>query len=242
MIERSPLIDGCRGVSVLLVIVNHLLAFRFPLSDQRPLSELGLSLDLVPPLISRLMLPFAGLGVQIFFVISGFLITTLLIREEKADHQISIGAFYIRRIFRILPAFMVFMFTLFALRAAGIIQLDNEAFGRSALFVCNFSIEKCSWWLAHTWSLGVEEQFYLAWPLLFVVVKSTRVPALVAIILMLIAGSLYCPPLVSFEPIAIGALVAASPRTQVFLSRFVTNWSVNIAIGVLLLRSLLPES
>jgi peptidoglycan/LPS O-acetylase OafA/YrhL len=214
--------------------------YRFAISEERPLGEIGLSLDLITSLISRLLSPVGDIGVQIFFVISGFLITTLLINEEKANDQVSIGAFYVRRIFRILPAFAAFLVAVFLLRAAGLIQLANESFERSALFVCNFSVPKCSWWLAHTWSLGVEEQFYLAWPLLFVVLKTARVAALVAFLLMFIVGSLYFTPLANFEPIAIGALVAASPNVRKSVARLATNWSVGVAFGVLLLKPLLP--
>jgi peptidoglycan/LPS O-acetylase OafA/YrhL len=183
-----------------------------------------------------------GLGVQVFFVISGFLITTLLIKEEQAHDQISIQAFYVRRVCRILPAFALFMLAVFALRAGGLIQLDNEAFVRSAAFLCNVSEFKCSWWLAHTWSLSVEEQFYLVWPLLFVLLRTVRVPALMTILFLLVVGSLCYAQLTSFAHIAIGALAAASSRVQNVFARFATAWPIGIAVGVLLLMPLLPAS
>jgi peptidoglycan/LPS O-acetylase OafA/YrhL len=239
MIARNSLVDGCRGLSVLLVIVGHVVGYRFALTDERSLPEIGLSFGLIPSLTSRIFSHVGDLGVDIFFVISGFLITTLLLKEERENHRVNIGAFYIRRVFRILPAFFVYLFALYVVRAHGFIKLENEAFVRSALFTCDFSDVKCSWWLGHTWSLAIEEQFYLAWPLLFVVFRTIRVPTLLATLLILIGVSTYNLVISGFESIALGALVAASPRVRNFLSRFATHWSVSIAVVALLARPLL---
>ena len=239
-IGRSDLIDGCRGLSVLLVVIGHLVAFRFGLSSARPFHELGLSLDLIEALVIRVLSPVGEFGVQIFFVISGFLITTLLISEKQTNDRISIKAFYVRRAFRILPAFAVFLVTVFVLRAAGLIQLENSAFGRSAFFLCNVSEFKCSWWLAHTWSLSVEEQFYLIWPLLFVASRTAKLPILWGLLFALTVGSLYFVQLGSFAHIAIGALTASSRHMQRFFVKVATNRTIGIAVGFILLMPLLP--
>jgi peptidoglycan/LPS O-acetylase OafA/YrhL len=240
MITRNGLVDGCRGFSVLLVILGHLVGYRFAPTNDRLLPEIGMSFDLVPLLASRMFSHIGDLGVDIFFVISGFLITALLLNEEQKYSRINIGAFYVRRACRILPAFVVVLFALYFARAEGLIKLDNEAFLRSALFTCDFFDVKCSWWLGHTWSLGIEEQFYLAWPLLFVLMKAVRAPTLMAILVALIGVSTYNIVLSSFEPIALGALVAAAPRVRTLFSRFATDWSVSLALAALLLRPLLP--
>jgi peptidoglycan/LPS O-acetylase OafA/YrhL len=239
---RSGLIDGWRGLSVSLVIIGHLVTFRIPMPSQRPLHELGLSLDLIGGLAVRLLSPIGGLGVQVFFVISGFLITTLLLKEEQTYNNISVSAFYVRRICRILPAFMLYMLGVFALRAGDLIQVENEAFARSTAFLCNVSEFKCSWWLAHTWSLSVEEQFYLAWPLLFVLLRAIRVHALITIFLFFVVGSLFYSQLIGFAHITLGALTAASLQIQNIFARYATARLVKMSVTTLLLMPLLPPS
>jgi peptidoglycan/LPS O-acetylase OafA/YrhL len=240
VVQRSGLIDGCRGLSVLLVIVGHVVGYRISWPPQPPLHELGFSLDLVQGIAIRVLSPIGGLGVQVFFVISGFLITGLLVSEEQKFGEISIGAFYLRRIFRILPAFALFLLTVLALRAAGLILLEDRAFLISAAFLCNVSEFKCSWWLGHTWSLSVEEQFYLIWPLLFVFLRPERGRALLIILFVLTLASFYYPQLTNFGNIAVGALVATSRQTQEALAKFATRWPVAIAFAVLLFLPLLP--
>jgi peptidoglycan/LPS O-acetylase OafA/YrhL len=217
-------------------------AFHFPIPTPRPLHELGLSLELIGALAVRVLAPIGGLGVQVFFVISGFLITTLLLKEEKTRNRISIRAFYVRRICRILPAFAVYMLAVFALWTGGLIQIDNEAFLRSGAFLCNISEFKCSWWLAHTWSLSVEEQFYLAWPILFIFLRNTRVPALLTLLLFFVIASLYYPQLGGFAHITVGALIAASSQIQNAFGRFVSARLITISVSALLLMPLWPAS
>jgi peptidoglycan/LPS O-acetylase OafA/YrhL len=240
--RRSSLVDGWRGLSVSLVIIGHLVAFHNPISSPRPLHELGLSLDLIVALAVRVLAPIGGLGVQVFFVISGFLITKLLLKEEETHNCISIRAFYVRRICRILPAFMLYMLAMFALRAGGLIQIENEAFVRSGVFLCNVSEFKCSWWLAHTWSLSVEEQFYLAWPILFIFLRNTRVPALLALLIFFVIASVYDSQLGGFAHITIGALTAASSKMQSVFGRFVSARLITISVSALLLMPLWPAS
>jgi peptidoglycan/LPS O-acetylase OafA/YrhL len=242
VLGRNGLIDGWRGLSVLLVIAGHLVAYRLSLPIQRPLHELGFSFDLAYGLAIRVISPLGDVGVQFFFMISGYLITTLLTTEEQASNEISIRAFYLRRVFRILPAFIILLLTVFALRARDLVLLENQAFWRSAAFLCNVSQFKCSWWLAHTWSLSVEEQFYLAWPLLFVVLRPVRVQALQIILFFLVLGSLYYSELTSFVNIAVGALVAASSRIHDTFDKFSTAWPVTIALSLILLMPLFPAS
>ncbi len=147
-------IDGLRAISVLSVILNH--------------AGVGL---------------FSGgfIGVDVFFVISGYLITTIIIREIESN-EFSLTRFYERRIRRILPAlFIVIAFTV----AVCAIMYDAEKFkdfGKSiiatTLFASNINFWKESGYfdapsqlkpLLHTWSLAVEEQFYIFFPLFMVV-------------------------------------------------------------------------
>ena len=103
-------------------------------------------------------------GVTIFFVISGFLITTLLLDEEERRGRISLCAFYRRRAFRILPAACVYLGVASAVaRFTGMAWYPPEWLG-SAFFFRNLVTGNWSGLTSHFWSLSVEEQFYLVWP------------------------------------------------------------------------------
>ncbi|MCM2258112.1 MAG: acyltransferase [Vicinamibacteria bacterium] len=118
-------------------------------------------------------------GVDVFFVVSGFLITGLLLRELERSGRIDWGAFYARRVRRLLPALGVVVLTTLALGAVLLLPWKEQpalarAAGATALFSANvlFWHEAFDYFampgtspLLHTWSLAVEEQFYFAWPL-----------------------------------------------------------------------------
>jgi len=120
---------------------------------------------------------FGDLGVRTFFVISGFLITTLLLSEYRKRGRISLRDFYIRRIYRIFPAFYVYLAILLAITALGWIELPANEVAFAATYTMDFharpSTER-AWWLGHLWSLAVEEQFYLLWPLALSVLRPQR--------------------------------------------------------------------
>jgi peptidoglycan/LPS O-acetylase OafA/YrhL len=118
-----------------------------------------------------------GLGVLIFFVLSGFLITWLLLKEEERFGQISLKLFYLRRTLRIFPAFYVFWFLLVG---SLVIFSKRLVIGQaicSFLYLNNYYqavFGDPNTGLSHTWSLGVEEQFYLLWPVTFLMLKDNR--------------------------------------------------------------------
>lgn len=144
-----PSLDGLRAASVTIVVLGHSLAYlhgdanRFPYLQ---LSELGQS------------------GVDVFFVISGFLITYLLLKESDATGTIRLRHFYFRRFFRIFPPFYAYLAVVGILWAAGTARQDVRAFLSAATYTWNYAPHPGSWLLAHTWSLSLEEQFYLLWP------------------------------------------------------------------------------
>lgn len=149
-----PSLDGLRAIAVLVVIWGHGAATL----EQTPLVE-GL----------RAVLPTGYFGVQVFFVLSGFLITMLLVREREKTGRISLGSFYKRRAYRILPALYVFLLVLLVLALTGVITgIGPRDFISSALFLRDYWPTDGSWWVGHTWSLSVEEQFYILWPLLVI--------------------------------------------------------------------------
>jgi len=112
-----------------------------------------------------------GLGVLVFFVLSGFLITWLLLKEHDRTDRVSIPRFYARRALRIFPAFQAYWVLVLLLSLARAKPIDWPQAAASFFYVNNY-FQAISGdpdtWLSHTWSLGVEEQFYLLWPMLFV--------------------------------------------------------------------------
>ena len=238
--DRNKVIDGWRGLSVVLVVIGHAVSYRFgEYWDIRPLHVVvGCPGLLIENIVFRLAAVLGETGVQFFFVISGFLITKLLNVEEDRNGKVSIGAFYVRRIFRIMPAFYLYFMTVLVLRSSGMIVANVDAFFRSSLYVCNLSGFKCSWWLAHTWSLSVEEQFYLIWPLAFVTLGRTRMAVTGCALIALMIGSYSFHDLTSFAHIAIGALFAISTTARDWVARFATTAAILIAGAVLVLKPL----
>jgi peptidoglycan/LPS O-acetylase OafA/YrhL len=105
------------------------------------------------------------IAVDIFFVISGFLITLLMLRERDRTGELSLTGFYSRRALRILPAYLAFLFVLFVLTRLGTAHLSNAGWAMTLTYTVNF-VPKPPEWIGHVWSLSVEEHFYLLWPLL----------------------------------------------------------------------------
>lgn len=109
-------------------------------------------------------------GVKMFFVLSGFLITTLLVNEHARTGRIAIGKFVARRAFRIFPAAYVFMFGIIGAGALGWLHLQPGDALHALTYTMNYTGDP-GWWLGHLWSLSIEEQYYLAWPLLLALVR-----------------------------------------------------------------------
>ena len=111
-----------------------------------------------------------GMGVQVFFGLSGYLITHLLIRELNLSGRISLRDFYIRRTLRIFPALYVYLAVIGLLTFYGVLQVPLRDFVAAATFTINYvqgDAMGARWFVGHTHSLAIEEQFYLFWPLIF---------------------------------------------------------------------------
>lgn len=108
---------------------------------------------------------FGPLGVRVFFVISGMLITRLLLEERQHTGGVSLKEFYARRTLRILPAMWVYVAVIAALALTGIIAVPRRDFVHALTYTTNYISAERSWYLGHIWSLSVEEQFYILWPL-----------------------------------------------------------------------------
>lgn len=152
---RIPGFDGIRGLAVLTVVLTHLHVFV-------RLDRWGLLPGGVHPLVN------GNTGVQMFFVLSGFLITHLLIKEFDQNNRISIKQFYIRRSLRILPVYCLCMAFLLIVSAFWETGIGKTSFLMALTYTYNFiPRSEYSTLLGHTWSLAVEEHFYLLWPLIF---------------------------------------------------------------------------
>jgi peptidoglycan/LPS O-acetylase OafA/YrhL len=140
--SRIPSLDGARAISIGLVIVAHL--------------------DLVRYVPGLWRVDMGNLGVRVFFVISGFIITTLLLTELQREGSASLTSFYRRRAFRILPAYYTFLGTLMLLSAFRGGDATWTKVWPAIIFAANYIHVPLV--VGHTWSLAVEEQFYLLWP------------------------------------------------------------------------------
>jgi peptidoglycan/LPS O-acetylase OafA/YrhL len=157
--RRIPSLDGLRAISIALVIVSHLLGTRgFPVGP-RAMGAIG---------------DFGYLGVRVFFVISGFLITSLLLAEHEKTGGVSLKNFYARRMWRIFPAFYTFVAAMVLAWAMGSIALHAYDVLAAVTYTMNYHYDR-SWELGHIWSLSIEEQFYLVWPALFILGGPRRV-------------------------------------------------------------------
>jgi peptidoglycan/LPS O-acetylase OafA/YrhL len=174
-LRYEPALDGIRGFAVLLVVLWH-----YPTDIlERPFAWLK-----------------AGhLGVDVFFVLSGFLITALMLNEFDRVGRISFGGFYRRRAFRLLPALFLFLsahvvWAILTDIPTGVLSPGTDARNEIAsvlgaqFFVLNwlqnFGDYSITLGLGHLWSLSVEEQFYIVWPTITVLLLSPRrLPSLI---------------------------------------------------------------
>jgi peptidoglycan/LPS O-acetylase OafA/YrhL len=108
-----------------------------------------------------------GLGVTTFFVVSGFLITSILLREVERSGTIDVPRFLLRRSLRIFPAYFAFVAVVALLRWVGWVPVRAETFLYAATFTMNYAGKHGHWALGHLWSMAAQEQFYLVWPIVF---------------------------------------------------------------------------
>ncbi|SOE00955.1 acyltransferase family protein [Blastococcus haudaquaticus] len=197
LIRRFGVLDGLRAIAILLVFTAHLRGDLFAVLH-------------------------GATGVTLFFVLSGYLITTLLLREEDRTGAVDFASFYVRRTFRIYPMFL----GVIALYCVLILGLGMDA-ERRDLWVDN--LPYVVWFPEHlpyfrttdaypafsgAWSIGIEEKFYLVWPvlgfLLLAAWKRARIPVL-AVIAVASSVTGFSDDLVYLAPyqnLAFGAIVA----------------------------------
>jgi peptidoglycan/LPS O-acetylase OafA/YrhL len=149
---RIPTLDGWRAIAIVAVMVCHS-HFLFESDGPFPAPRLNAAL------------PSFRLGVDLFFAISGYLITTLLLREVTSTGSLSLQGFYVRRAFRILPLVGAYLFAISALSILVVPIVARWEIVTTLLFCRNYFMQ----WTEgvatnHFWSLSIEEHFYLFWP------------------------------------------------------------------------------
>lgn len=171
--RRMPSLDGIRAISILMVCYGHLGGTRY-----FPVSIVA---------YGRWCGDVAHLGVLVFFVISGFLITSLLMSERETTGAISLKRFYLRRIVRIFPAFYAFILVMAIAALSGAVHLTGRDFAYALTYTVNFEPDR-SMQMGHLWSLSIEEQFYLLWPLTLLALRGRR--ALIVAVAAIFTGPL----------------------------------------------------
>ena len=208
--RKFPSINGLRAISILLVVLGHLSVtssvFQVWKEDNRLLN------------LVKYFLLNHHFGVNVFFVVSGFLITSLLLDEELQTGDISFKKFYIRRTLRIFPAYYFVLLVYFLLQLGGYFHFSALSWITSLTFTRQF-YSGSDWQTGHFWSLSVEEAFYLFWPLVFVVGdgfrKRTAILLIILVPLMRIVFHFYPTEwrndlslFTRFDGIALGCLLA----------------------------------
>jgi peptidoglycan/LPS O-acetylase OafA/YrhL len=220
-------LDGIRALAVLAVVGTH----------------------------SRL--PFfhgGGFGVDMFFALSGFLITSLLLREVERTATIAKGAFYVRRALRLFPplAVMIVLTVIIDQIAASGGHHAAEAVPAVVFYVGNWLVAhngQALGFFGQTWSLAIEEQFYLVWPLLLLIpaVRRNLVVALPVFVLAMVFGRIVAfhalgSPVMVWTPfradeLALGAWLAAWIHAGRPIPRWIASWQLSAVamLGILVM-------
>jgi peptidoglycan/LPS O-acetylase OafA/YrhL len=222
-----PALDGLRAICILLVIFNHTRCH-------------------YPPFI------YGWVGVDIFFVLSGFLITTLLLRERESYGNLSLKGFYTRRAFRILPVYFVvlagYLVLIPSLRDWKRWEEMKLALPYLLTFTQEFRPAATGNIYNQTWSLGYEEKFYLLWPLLVLIgfpFRTRRIGILIAAASLI----LLLPPTGarSYGGLFLGALFGvvldkSSGRwMQSTIARVPASLALTVVLGTYLLAGYMPS-
>jgi peptidoglycan/LPS O-acetylase OafA/YrhL len=167
-----PSLDGWRAIAVCGVLFAHSLTWSFRGHSLRLLQETG------------------GLGVVLFFAISGFLITTRIVQEELLCGHFDLKGFYIRRFFRIQPAALLYLSGIALLTIVGAIYCDWHFWIAAMMMYQNFAfrgipVDPPSFFVGHFWTLAVEEHFYIFLSLLLFTIRRYRWSVLCLLYLLL---------------------------------------------------------
>jgi len=175
--------DALRGLCIISILISHLGLYHI-LPDNDFLKE-------------RVWLVISGwAGITIFFTLSGFLITLLLFSDQSQSRFVRIKNFYMRRIIRIFPPLIIFQTTIAILIHYNLIESTALGYYFSVFFLYNFApINHYTMELGHTWTLALEEQFYLVWPfIIYYIPKKTHLIITLFFLVSLCVAAFYIYP------------------------------------------------
>lgn len=222
-------LDGLRAFAMMLVLASH------------SFSTTGLCSDVLEQLIHIN----ARFGVMMFFVMSGYLITHIILKEHKRSGTLNLRKFYFKRYLRIFPAFYCYLGCLLLLRGLGALSTSQSAILSAATFTLNYQDVwnptnhslKDYWFVGHFWTLALEQQFYLLWPTALLVCGVSHVKRWILVALLFcpvsrlltyflfphIAGQIYIMSHTLADPIVAGCALAlweGEPWFEGLRSRF----------------------
>ena len=216
---KRPALTGLRAVAIVIVVARH----------AGEAAGIG-------------AFSFGFAGVDIFFVLSGFLITSLLVGEHARTGRVLLRQFYIRRALRLLPALAAFLVAMLALvpilQPASLRRPLLHSVWISALFVGNIAktLHRPEFVLHHMWSLGMEEQFYLVWPVLLVALLWLRAPRSL-VLTVAVAGAAF----VAGTRIALSVSDSASAKTLFYSPLHSDGLLLGCALGLAYAWRMLPR-
>jgi peptidoglycan/LPS O-acetylase OafA/YrhL len=232
-LQKLPELDGIRGMAILLVIIFHF-GFYVP-------KHINLA-NVFYVLFTRM----GWIGVDLFFVLSGFLITRILLNTKHSAHYFK--SFYLRRALRILPIYYLGVFLFFdcllplahrtSLPLAGVLASNSPGGLEQLWYWFHLSNWQSAWGLysltpiGHFWSLAIEEQFYFVWPLVVLLCSESSL-TVVCTVLILVSAGLRCLPVFQaiqvmhpefiyrltpfrIEPLLFGAILAIAEARRLF--------------------------
>jgi peptidoglycan/LPS O-acetylase OafA/YrhL len=225
-----PSFNGIRFIAASAVVCHHIEQFK---------SIFGFSAAFDQTTEYPQIYQAGRLGVALFFVLSGFLITYLLLAEKQVSGRIATGNFYVRRILRIWPLYFLIIglsFFVFpripALYVPGWSDYTYDYFwpklGLFVLVMPNVAITLYHEmaFSSHTWSIGVEEQFYLIWPWLIGSLRPRRTLLVLGSIALILAGAFFW---IRFGP---GSIQPTAGTTQLVIADFLAHFRIGaMAIG-----------
>lgn len=203
-----PQLDGLRAVCILFTVVNH--------SEGHPAYLDG------------------SVGVDVFFALSGFLITNLLLADVRDHGRPCLKCFYIRRLFRIVPlyytVFALYVAAAFGLHATGqggdVYQQMQLAWPSVLAFMSEYRPAAAPTFFGHAWTLGIEEKYYLLWPLLFIGLQSLRRSWQLALLSAAFCAEVLLLPdleMRGYGGLTVGSLIAILARDETLSARIFSS-------------------
>jgi peptidoglycan/LPS O-acetylase OafA/YrhL len=151
--RRLPVLDGVRALAIVMVVLAHCF--------------------IAIPYLRPACIILGDLGVSTFMVLSGYLITKVMLADEAKSGRLRLGRFYRRRALRIFPALYCFLAVALGLSFFHLIPREDGLTWTASVFYFRNYIGS-GWDTGHLWSLALEEQFYLIWPMLFMLARRRR--------------------------------------------------------------------